>query len=65
MSAAKPNRPLPIGTILLAAALGLHIWTKGDYAESISGFLSGIAVVLVIWGFVNRFSKQPDSMGRP
>jgi hypothetical protein len=65
MSVAKLNRLLPIGTILLSVELGLHIWTHGDYSESISGFLIGIAVVLIIAGFMNRFSKQPDSMGRP
>ena len=64
MSAAKLNRLLPTGTILLAAGLGLHLWARGNFAEGISGFLIGIAVVLIIAGFANRFSKQPDSTGR-
>lgn len=65
MSLAKLNRLLPIGTILLAAGLGLHIWTHGDYSESASGFLIGIAVVFIIAGFTSRYSKQPDSTARP
>ncbi len=65
MSASKLNRLIPIGTILLAAGLGMHLWTHGDYTESISGFLIGISIVCIIAGFAKRFSKQPDSIGRP
>jgi hypothetical protein len=64
MSVTKLTRLLPIGTILLAVGLGLHLWTRGDYSESISGFLIGIGVVFMIAGFANRFSKQPGSAGR-
>lgn len=63
MSATKLNRLLPIGTILLAIGLGLHLWTHGDYSEGISGFLIGVSLVLIIAGFAKRFSRQPDSTG--
>lgn len=61
MSVAKLHRVLPIGTILLAAGLGLHNWIRGDYSDGLSGFLVGIGVILIIAGFANRFSKQPSS----
>ncbi|HKF06297.1 MAG TPA: hypothetical protein VKB49_28525 [Candidatus Sulfotelmatobacter sp.] len=64
MSVARLTRLLPIGAILLAAGLGLHLWTHGDFSESISGFLIGIGVVFIIAGFANRFFKQPDSARR-
>ena len=64
MSVTRLNRLLPIATILLAAGLGLQLWTHGDYSESISGFLIGIGVVFMIAGFVNRISKRPGSAGR-
>ena len=65
MPVTKLHRLLPIGTILLAAGLGLHIFAHGDYSESVSGFLIGSAVVFIIAGFTGRFSKRPDSTARP
>jgi hypothetical protein len=50
----KLSRLLPLGLVLLASGLLLHYWMHGDYAESISGFLIGISVVLMIAGFVGH-----------
>lgn len=51
MSRHKMTRLLPIGLVLLASGLLLHNWMRGDYAESVSGFLIGISLVFMIVGF--------------
>lgn len=62
MSVQKFRRLFPIGLILLAAGLALHIWTHGDYTESAAGFLIGISIVFIIAGFFGRFRKQAGSV---
>ena len=54
MESRKLGRVLPIGLVLLASGLLLHNWMRGDYAESISGFLIGISLVFIIAGFAGH-----------
>jgi hypothetical protein len=37
---------------MLAGGLMLHVLMRGDYYESASGFLIGIALVFIVFGFV-------------
>jgi hypothetical protein len=50
------NRLLPIGLLMLAAGLWLHIGMRGDYAQSVSGFLLGISLVFIGCGFWSQKS---------
>ena len=59
MSPGKLNRLRPIGWLMLAAGLWLHIGMRGDYAQSVSGFLLGISVVFIGFGF---WSQKPRAL---
>jgi hypothetical protein len=48
----KVNRLIPIGLLMLAGGLMLRVLMRGDYSESASGFLIGIALVFIVFGFV-------------
>ena len=52
MLQSKMNRLIPIGLLMLAGGLMLHLLRRGDYSESASGFLIGIALVFIVFGFV-------------
>lgn len=54
MSRSKLNPLLPIGLLMLGAGLLLHIWMHGDYAQSASGFLLGLSVVFILFGFLSQ-----------
>ena len=56
VSRSKLNRLLPIGLLMLAAGLWLHIGMRGDYAQSVSGFLLGISLVFIGCGFWSQKS---------
>jgi hypothetical protein len=58
VSSASLHRLFPIGTLMLAAGLVLHIWTHGRYTEFTAGFLIGMSIVFMIAAFV-RHSRAP------
>ena len=51
MSRRKISQLVPLGVVLLASGLLLHNWMHGDYADSISGFLIGVSLVFIGFGF--------------
>ena len=59
MSRSQFNPLRPIGLLMLAAGLWLHIGMQGDYAQSVSGWLLGISVVFLGFGF---FSQKPQAL---
>lgn len=52
MSRKRISQLVPLGVVLLASGLLLHNWMHGDYADSISGFLIGVSLVFIVFGFV-------------
>jgi hypothetical protein len=52
MLQSKVNRLIPIGLLMLAGCLMLHVLMRGHYSESAAGFLIGIAMVFIVFGFV-------------
>lgn len=48
-----------IGVIALAAGLGLRLWTHGNSAHFATGFLLGLAIVLVLAGAVGKARLEP------
>lgn len=63
MESRKLRQLLPIGLVLLASGLLLHKWMHGDYAESISGSLTGISLVFIIVGFAGRSRQLAEALG--
>jgi hypothetical protein len=38
------------GSLALSAGIGLHLWTDGNIAHFVSGFLLGVSIALLILG---------------
>jgi len=58
VSRSKLNRLLPVGLLTLAAGLWRRIGMRGDHAQPVSGFLPGIEVVFIGFGF---WSQKPGA----
>ncbi len=52
MLQSKVNRLIPIGLLMLAGGLVLRTLMHGNYSESAAGFLIGIALVFIVFGFL-------------
>ena len=52
MLISKVSRLIPVSLLMLAGGLMFHVLMRGDYSESAAGFLIGIALVFIVFGFV-------------
>jgi hypothetical protein len=45
---------VPVGLVMLCAALVISHWTHGGYSHFAGGFLLGAGLVFIIGGFVRK-----------
>jgi hypothetical protein len=42
------------GSLALAAGLGLRLWTHGNFSHFATGFLLGMSIAFLIYGFARQ-----------
>lgn len=58
MNRGKVNTFIPIGLLALMAGLFIRLFTHGRYADGSAGFLIGMSLVFIIFGFVQQRKKK-------
>lgn len=58
MNQRKINRLVPVGLLLLMAGIFLQHFTHERYSDFAGGFLMGVALVFLIFGFAQKVKSQ-------
>ncbi|MGA2375152.1 MAG: hypothetical protein ABSF72_06510 [Candidatus Sulfotelmatobacter sp.] len=58
MSGRKISPFVPVGLIALVAGIFLQHFTHGRYSDFAGGFLMGMALVFLIFGYAQKVKRQ-------